>query len=64
MTTSTDPILLTVEDAAAVLSIGRSKTWELIAAGELGVIRLGRRTLIPREELERYVTTLVVEHRG
>lgn len=55
MTTRT-PIIrqtLTVEEAAALLGIGRNSAYQAIARGELPVLRLGRRLLIPRAALER-----------
>jgi excisionase family DNA binding protein len=50
-----DQLLLTVPEAAKVLRVSRAFTYELIARGDLPVVRLGRRVLIPREELERHV---------
>lgn len=48
-------LLLTVPEAATLLRVSRAFTYELIARGDLPVVRLGRRVLIPREELERHV---------
>lgn len=48
-------LLLTVEEAARVLRLSRAFTYELIARGELPVIRFGRRVLIPREALRQHV---------
>ena len=46
-TTGTGPVLLlSVEEAARCLSISRSKTWELIAAGELEAVHIGRSTRV------------------
>jgi excisionase family DNA binding protein len=44
---------LTVEEAARVLGIGRTLAFEMVRAGQLPVIRLGRRVLVPRPALER-----------
>jgi len=44
---------LTVEDAAAMLGIGRTLAYELARTGELPSIRLGRRIIIPRAAVER-----------
>jgi excisionase family DNA binding protein len=41
-----------IEDAAAALSIGRTKLYELINAGELKPVKIGRRTLIMHSALE------------
>ena len=46
-TTGAAPVLLlSVEEAARSLSISRSKTWELIAAGELEAVHIGRSTRV------------------
>lgn len=51
-------LLHPIPDAAAVLGIGRSTLYELITAGEIATVKIGRRTLITQDELERYVSTL------
>ena len=48
-------ILLSAEEAAEVLGIGRTFVFELIAKGRLESIKIGRRRLIPRDALERLV---------
>lgn len=48
-------LLLRVEDVAETLGIGRSKTYELIAAGELPVVRLGRCVRVPAAAVRRWV---------
>jgi excisionase family DNA binding protein len=37
------PLLYSVEDAATAMAIGRTSLYELIAAGELRTVRVGRR---------------------
>lgn len=49
------PVLLTVEEAAAMLRIGRNTAYELIARGELPHVRLGRLIRVPRHALERWI---------
>jgi excisionase family DNA binding protein len=49
---------------AQVLGISRSKFYELIAAGELKVLKLGSRTLVLHSELVRFVTALDAAHRN
>jgi excisionase family DNA binding protein len=41
--------------AANMLGIGRSKLYELISAGEVEVIKIGKATLIVVESLQRFV---------
>jgi len=43
------------DEVRAILRIGRSKLYEMIAQGELPVVRIGRTIRIPRAELERWV---------
>ncbi len=47
-------LLYEPEAAAAELSIGRSKLFELIAAGQIETVQIGRSRRIPREALEGY----------
>lgn len=47
-------------DAARVLGISRAKPYQLMDEGEIVGRKLGRRTLILRSELERYIASLPV----
>lgn len=47
----TEPLLVRPSEAATLLGIGRSKLYELLAAGELPVVRIGRSVRIPVEGL-------------
>ncbi|MGW7521203.1 helix-turn-helix domain-containing protein [Streptomyces sp. NPDC054796] len=59
VTASVDRLLYKPEDAAEVLSIGRSFVYELMAAGELEYVELSRRCRrIKRTALEQYVAQL------
>ena len=49
------PMLLKVEAAAKLLSLGRTKTYALIASGELPVIRIGRAVRVPVAALHQWV---------
>jgi excisionase family DNA binding protein len=40
-----------VDEAAHALSISRARLYELIGAGEIGICKVGKRTLIPAVEL-------------
>ena len=49
-------LLLTVDEAARELHIGRRQTWEMVWRGELPVVRLGPRTLrVAYPVLQRFV---------
>lgn len=47
--------LVTIGEAARALGLGRSKTYELIAAGELEVVHIGRAARVPVEAIEEFV---------
>ena len=49
--TPVEPLVYSVEEAAAALGIGRSLAFELVRRGELPTVRLGRRRVIPRQLL-------------
>ena len=52
------PVLLTVEEAAQLLRIGRTKTYGLLMAGVLRSVTIGRRRLVPYSSLEQFVANL------
>jgi excisionase family DNA binding protein len=47
-----------VREAVEVLAISRSHFYELVAAGDIRVLKDGARTLIRRSELEAYLDRL------
>lgn len=49
------PDVLTVEQAAKVLRIGRTLAYELARRGEIPAKRLGHRVVIPKPALMRYL---------
>jgi excisionase family DNA binding protein len=51
-------LLVTVEEAARLLGVGRTTMFELIGRGEVKSVRLGRRRLIARKSLESFVEEL------
>lgn len=58
-----DKLLLTPEEAAEVLSIGRTKVCALIADGDLMSVRIGKSRRLPRDAINEYVTRLEEEAR-
>lgn len=52
-------LLYSIPDAAETIGIGRSMLYEFIADGLIHPVKIGRRTLIPHEELERFVREIV-----
>jgi len=53
-----EPILLPVPDAARAIGVSRSTLYELIAAGEISIRKIGRKTLIPRDDLMSFAARL------
>jgi excisionase family DNA binding protein len=53
-----DRILLDVRTAAAVLSLGKTTVNELAAAGQIRSVKVGRRTLFRRRDLEHFASQL------
>jgi excisionase family DNA binding protein len=52
-----EPLTISVQDAAKLLGISRGLAYEAARRGELPVIRLGRRLLVPRQRLLELVGT-------
>jgi excisionase family DNA binding protein len=48
-------VLLTPTEAAAVLKIGRSKLYELMARGKIDSVKLGRCRRFRRSDLDRFI---------
>jgi excisionase family DNA binding protein len=56
-------LLLTPERAAERLDIGRTRLYELLAAGEIESVKVGRSRRIPAAALAHYVERLRAQHR-
>lgn len=52
------PQLVSVEDAAVALGIGRSPAWELVRTGKLRTVRIGTRRLVPVDAIDELVAEL------
>ena len=46
---------LTIEEAAETTGIGRNTMWKLIDWGKLPVLKVGRKTIIRKDALERFM---------
>ena len=57
--TGKERMTATVEEAAQPLGIGRTLAYQLVHDGRLPSIRLGRRVLIPRTEIQRLLQSEV-----
>jgi excisionase family DNA binding protein len=51
----TERVLLRAEEVANILGIGRTKVFEMLATGELPVVRIGRSVRVPRGELYEWL---------
>ncbi len=50
-----DKLCYTPQEAAALLSVSRTKIYELMASGQLGSILIGRARRIPADALRLFV---------
>ncbi len=50
-----DELLISVEEAAHRLSIGRTRTYALIASGELPSLKIGRSRRVALADLESWI---------
>jgi excisionase family DNA binding protein len=57
------PLLVTIREAAALLRLGRSTLYELIACGEIKVVRIGRSVRVPTAALDAFVARLCMAER-
>jgi excisionase family DNA binding protein len=53
MAKKTEPLTITVEEAGRLLGLGRNSSYIAAKTGELPVIKIGRRLLVPRAALEK-----------
>jgi excisionase family DNA binding protein len=49
------PLAVRVREACRLTGIGRSKLYELIAAGEIEIIKVGTISLVPMASLTRFL---------
>jgi excisionase family DNA binding protein len=58
MASSCNKVLLTVEEVADRLSLGRSKVYELIASGAIQSVTIGRSRRVAATAVEAFVLAL------
>jgi excisionase family DNA binding protein len=51
-----DRLVYSVEEAAKLLGISRSLAYEAVHRGEVPSMRIGRRILVPKAALKRYLS--------
>ena len=52
------PLLISVEQAARLLGVGRTTLYELVRQGEVTPVKIGRAVRFPLEEIEGFVARL------
>ena len=50
-----EPVVLSINDTAKTLSLGRTSIYELINQGKLETVKIGRRTLVKMDPVHRLV---------
>jgi excisionase family DNA binding protein len=58
MTLNTEQLVYTINETAQLLRIGRSKLYILINEGKLPVVKLGKRVLVKRTDVETLLISL------
>lgn len=54
-------LLLTAEEVADALNVGRTRVYELLAAGEITSVKIGHLRRVPVEAVREYAARLVEE---
>ena len=62
--TPKEPMHLTLKDTAVALRLGRSKLYELMAAGKLRSVKVGGSRRIPATALAEFVAALEADEEG
>lgn len=53
-----------IQETCGLLSIGRTTLYALIGQGDLAVLKIGRRTLIPAKSLDAFIQGVGRQSRG
>jgi excisionase family DNA binding protein len=51
----TAPLLLSLDESAALMGIGIVTLHKIIRNGEIGSVKIGKRRLIPRQEIDAFI---------
>lgn len=54
-------LLYSIHDACAALGMGRTWLYEQIKSGRIRTVKLGTRTMVPVQELERFISDVMQE---
>ena len=55
------PILVSVVEAAQMLSIGRTAAWELVRKNKIASVKIGRTRRVPIVAIHEYIQRLLEE---
>jgi excisionase family DNA binding protein len=58
------PLAYSIHNFCKAIGLGRTKVYELIAAGQLRPLKIGKRTLITRTAAEEFLTSFQREMDG
>lgn len=50
--------LLSIPEACEKLRIGRTRLYQILNAGQIKAVRIGKRTLIPGDSIEEFINGL------
>lgn len=56
-----EKLLHPVDDARILISIGRNKFYEEVAAGRLVIIKVGKKSLVPQSSIDEYILAKINE---
>lgn len=59
-----DRLLVPINEAHWQVGVGRSKFYEYVASGDIEVVKVGRRTLVPQASLQTFVDRLRAAQAG
>jgi excisionase family DNA binding protein len=51
-------MLLTIPEACASIRVGRTKFYQLLNAGEIKAVKIGKKTLIPEKSILQWIEDL------
>ena len=55
ITTTSEPSLMTIEEASAYLRLSRAKVYAMAQSGQIPTVRMGRSVRVRRDRLERWL---------
>ena len=56
-----EKLLHPVDDARVLISLGRNKFYQEVAAGRLVIIKIGKKSLVPQSSIDEYILAKISE---